>query len=54
MKKTLGVILSVVFAVIFFGILINSAGLKVVLISVGLTALIVAAVFLCLYLLSDD
>ncbi|MBN8833735.1 MAG: hypothetical protein J0H76_05080 [Sphingobacteriales bacterium] len=54
MKKTLGVIMSVLFSSIFFGVLIYSSGLKAVLIALGLTILIVAAVSLCLYLLTDD
>jgi len=54
MKKKLGIVLSILFSSIFFGVLTYQAGLKQVLISVGMTALIVGAVFLCIYLLDSD
>lgn len=53
MKKKLGIVLSIIFAAVFFGVLIYDAGLKPVLISVGITALIFLAVSLCVYLIID-
>jgi hypothetical protein len=54
MKKISGVILSFVFTAILFGVLIYFFGLMPTLIAVGITALIVGAVFLCVWCLTDD
>ena len=54
MKKIFGIILSSVSALIFFGLLIFLAGYKVVLISLGLTIMIVLVTNLCINLLSED
>lgn len=53
MRKALGVTLSIVFISIFFSILTNIGGLRAVLISIGSTLLILAALWLCTWLLSD-
>ena len=53
MKKLLGIILSIIFSSIFFGIFIYDAGLEAVLMALGETILVVGAIVLCLYLLED-
>jgi membrane protease YdiL (CAAX protease family) len=53
-KKILGIILSIVFSAIFFGVLVIAKGLKPTLIAVGTTAVIVSAVGLCINLLMED
>jgi hypothetical protein len=53
MKKVLGIISTIIFLSIFFGILICISGVEVVLMTIGTTVLIVGAVMLCCYLLED-
>ena len=54
MKKVLGIVLSIILSIILLGSLIYVAGFKTVLIAVGLSILIVAAIILCAYLLSAE
>ena len=53
-KKILGIILSIVFSFIFFGVLAYAGGIMNTLKAFGFTALIVGGIFLCTYLLTTD
>ena len=53
-KKTLGIILSVIFTLIFFGFLIYDSGLIPVLQSIAVTAFIAGGGGLCVWLLTEE
>jgi len=53
-KKTIGWILAFIGVVLFTGILVEDSSLKAVMMSYGITALIVSFVYLVVWLLMDD
>ena len=54
MKKTLGIILAIIFIGVFFAIFVSLVGWAGTLFAFGLTAFSIGAIALCMWLLLSD